>query len=592
MATKKRALFIRVLLQARPYWPLLSVIVLLNVLAVSLVLLKPLGLKILIDSGFNHAPLPGFVTQFFRGSTDFRTVVLLSVALVMGIALLENCYKLVIWLLNTVAGEKLVLRFRSSLFDHVQRLSLAHHDNMGTADALYRIQYDAANIKTLLIVNIMPLITSSVTLLAMLAVMFSINATFSLMLLGVIPPLVLLIRKSATKWKRQWNAVKTSESSAMSVMNEVLGAIRIIKSFGRESIEAERFTDRANEVVDGQMRVARASAWFYFVVGMLFAIVTALFMYVGAYDIHNNRMTLGELTIILAYVAQIYGPIDVITRNISDIQSSLTSIKRAYTLFDEPQEFNAAMQHIPCPAIGGRFSLKDVSFAYDPAKTVLSGINLELQPGDRLGIIGSTGSGKSSLLSLLLRFHSPSSGTIELDGTDIGTIKLSDYRNQFAIVLQEPLLLSTTIAQNIAYGRPEASREEIIKAAKNANAHEFIMNLPAGYDTQVGERGAKLSGGERQRISIARAFIKNAPILLLDEPTSSLDMHTEQLVIEAIERLVEGRNTFLVTHRLDTLRLCNIILHLEKGKIVDIVRDPDPSYLEGKKTLYTQQLQL
>lgn len=592
MPTAKRSLFIHVLKQSRPYWSLLALIVLLNMLAVPLVLLKPLALKILIDSGFNHLPLPDFIAGFFPdGSLSFSTVVLLAVSLVLGVALLENCYTVAIWLLNTYTGEKLVLRFRSRLFGHVQRLSLKHHDNMGTSDALYRIQYDAAGIKTLLINNISPLITSSVTLVAMLAVMFSINATFSLMLLGVIPPLALLIRKSSAKLKRQWKAVKKSESMAMSVINEVLGAIRVVKSFGKEDAEAERFTSRASETVDGQMQVARAGAFFYFVVGMLFATVTALFMYVGAYEIHSGRMTLGELTMILAYVAQIYGPIEKITRNINDIQSSLTSIERAYSLLDEPEEFNSNVRGVACPAVKGRFSLHDVSFAYDPAKPVLSGLNLELQPGDRLGIIGSTGSGKSSLLSLLSRFHDPSSGSIRLDGTDIRHLELADYRRQFAIVLQDPLLLSTSIAQNIAYGKPEATRKEVIVAAKNANAHEFIMSLPAGYDTQVGERGAKLSGGERQRIAIARAFIKNAPILLLDEPTSSLDMRTEQVVMEAIARLVEGRNTFLVTHRLDTLHLCNIVLHLEKGEIVEIVRHPDSAYMERKKSLYAQQLQ-
>jgi ATP-binding cassette subfamily B protein len=593
MTTAKRSLFISVLSQSRPYWPHLCLIVLLNVVAVPLVLLKPVALKILIDSGFNHMPLPNFIAQFLAGgsASDFGTIVIIAVSLVLGVALLENCYTVAIWLLNTFTGEKLVLRFRSKLFDHVQRLSLLHHDNMGTSDALYRIQYDAAGIKTLLINNISPLITSSVTLMAMLAVMFSINATFSLMLLGVIPLLALLIRKSSARLKQQWKAVKNSESVAMAVVNEVLGAIRVVKSFGKEESEAERFTHRATETVDGQMQVARAGAFFYFIVGMLFATVTALFMYVGAYEIHNGHMTLGDLTMILAYVAQIYGPIEKITRNINDIQSSLTSIERAYSLLDEPAEFTAAKQGAPCPPVRGRFSLQDVSFAYDPAKPVLSGIQLELQPGDRLGIIGSTGSGKSTLLTLLSRFHDPSSGIIKLDGADIRMLSLADYRRQFAIVLQDPLLLSTTIAQNIAYGRPQASRKEIIEAARNANAHDFIMNLPGGYETQVGERGGKLSGGERQRISIARAFIRNAPILLLDEPTSSLDMHTEHLVMDAIARLVEGRNTFLVTHRLDTLQLCNVVLHLEKGEIVEIIRNPDPAYLNKKKTLYERQLQ-
>jgi ATP-binding cassette, subfamily B, bacterial len=362
------------------------------------------------------------------------------------------------------------------------------------------------------------------------------------------------------------------------VINEVLGSIRVVKSFGQEDNERDRFSGQANKAVKGQLQVAKTGAVFYFFVGMIFAVATALFIFIGSGYVKSGEMTLGELTLVIAYLAQIYGPIEKITKNVNDIQSSVTSLDRVFALLDIQKEVKEEEHPHHITQLTGSFQFRNVSFCYDQNKPILDDISFELKPGDRVGIVGSTGAGKSTLASLLTRFYDPSTGSITVDGRDIRNYKLTEYRKLFGIVLQEPVLFSTTIAENIAYGRPNASMNEIIQAAKNANAHEFIIRCTEGYNTRIGERGMQLSGGERQRLSLARAFIKDAPVLILDEPTSSVDVYTEAQIMQAMERLMKGRNTFLITHRLDTLQLCNVILHLEHGKIVKIIRDPGASY--------------
>jgi ATP-binding cassette subfamily B protein len=263
----------------------------------------------------------------------------------------------------------------------------------------------------------------------------------------------------------------------------------------------------------------------------------------------------------------------------------------SFPVLDEEKEVKENPNAVHLPAVKGSFQFDHVSFSYQKDRPTLKNISFEIRPGDRVGIMGSTGAGKSTLISLLNRFYDPTDGVIKIDGVDIKNYKLTDYRRQFSIVLQEPVLFSTTIAENIRYGRPEANEKQLIQAAKAAHAHDFIIKSKDGYETMVGERGMQLSGGERQRISLARAFIKNAPVLILDEPTSSLDIKTEALIMDAMERLMEGKTTFMITHRLDTLSTCNVILHLEHGEIVEVVRDHDVNYFANKKIAYLSQVQ-
>ena len=335
----------------------------------------------------------------------------------------------------------------------------------------------------------------------------------------------------------------------------------------------------------GQVDLARVAATYSFLVSMVLAVGTAGFIYLGAMFVYTGKMTLGELTLVIAYLAQVFGPLQSIIKNLNDIQSSVASIDRVFAVLDEDKEVKEDPHAMHLARVKGGFIFKDVHFSYDNSHSILRDISFEIKPGDRVGIMGSTGAGKSTLINLLNRFYDPSSGVIKIDGNDIKTYKLADYRNQFSMVLQEPVLFSTTIRENISYGKQQTSQHEIIEAAKAANAHEFIIKMKEGYESMVGERGMQLSGGERQRIAIARAFIKDAPVLILDEPTSSLDIRTEALVMDAMERLMAGRTTFMITHRLDTLNSCNVILHLENGSLVDVVRDHDKNFLTDKKNI-------
>lgn len=565
----------KILVHARPYWLQIGVLFGLTLMATPISLLKPLAMKIVIDSAFGNQPLPSFLTVFVPNSfsNGFHPVVIVAVLLVLVVAIIENINGYVLWLLSTYTGEKLVLNFRVLLFNHIQRLSIAYHDKKGASDSLYRIQWDTMCIRALLLSQLSPLASSVLTLVSMIVVMFLINWSFAVIALCIIPPLYILTTFRSKRLRKDWYKVKDAESSVMSVIHEVLGSLRVVKAFGQEDKENERFVTHSNKALEGQMGMARLGATFQWMVSMIFASGTALFIYFGATYVQSGEMTLGELTLVMAYLAQVITPLQNISKNIAELQSSFASVDRVFAVLDEEHEVSDLKDARSLLHIAGNFEFKNVSFFYNPDRPILKNVSFKVLPGDRVGIMGSTGAGKSTLVSLINRFYDPTEGQICIEGEDIKTFRLKDYRSQFSIVLQDPVLFSFSIAENIKYGKPGATDNEVIDAAKAANAHDFIIKCKDGYNTLVGERGMQLSGGERQRISIARAFIKNAPVLILDEPTSSLDINTEAQIMDAMERLMTGRTTFMITHRLDTLRSCNMVLHLEGGHLKEVVRD-------------------
>ena len=582
----------RTFIECRGYWPHITGLFILKLLATPLALMGPFAMKILIDSGFGTVALPAFVTIFFPHNFkfDFSSIVIISASLLILVALIDNIVAVVAWIFETYTGEKIVLNFRTTVFNHIQRLSLAYHDTKGISDSIYRMQWDTMGVRTFLLDNISPLLQSIITLISMITVMFLIKWQLAAIALCVIPPLFILTRLSAKKMNQNWTKVKEDESLAMSVVHEVLSSLRVVKAFGQENNENDRFVKQSDKAVKGQIKVAWTGASFNFLVSMLFATGSALFIFFGARYVKSGQMTLGDLTLVISYLAMVYGPLQSISKNVNNLQSSITSLNRVYTLLDQEREVKETVHSVHLARAAGAFEFQNVSFFYNKDKPVLQDISFEIKAGDRVGIMGFTGAGKSTLISLLMRFYDTSAGMIAIDGNDIKNYKLADYREQFSLVLQEPVLFSTTIRENISYGKPGATEQEIIDAARDANAHDFIMKCINGYDTEVGERGMQLSGGERQRISIARAFIKNAPVLILDEPTSSVDIKTEAQIMEAMERLMAGRTTFMITHRLDTLNSCNIILHLEHGKLVDIVRDHDLNYIAQKKASFLNRI--
>ncbi|HXV62286.1 MAG TPA: ABC transporter ATP-binding protein [Vicinamibacteria bacterium] len=561
--------------EARPYWPHIVAIFLLSLLATPLALLTPVPIQIAVDSAIGSEPLPAWLEgvlplDLSRSPTG---VLWLATGLLIGIALLNQLQAMAASVLSTYTAQKLVLRIRAKLFRHLQRLSLSYHDSRGTSDSAYRVQHDAIAVQSLLIDNFIPSVTACCTLVAMLYVTYRLDAQLASVALAVSPPILFLVRSYRPRMRREARQVKRFESASFSVVQEALGALRIVKAFGQEDREQKRFLDCSNESLRAQIRLALAEGSLGLLLGLAMALGSAAVLYIGVRNVRAGTLTLGELLLIMTYLAQLYSPLKTLGRKAASLQRHLASTERMFSVFDETPDIIERAASRPIARAKGAVTLRGVTFAYDPGHPVLSDVSIEIPAGTRVGVAGETGAGKTTLMGLLIRFHDPTAGQILLDGVDLRDYKVADLRAQFAIVLQESVLFSTSIAENIAYARPDASEESIVSAAKDANAHDFIVRLPDGYETQVGERGLRLSGGERQRIALARAFLVNAPILIMDEPTSAVDVKTEAGIMEAMERLMRGRTCFLTTHRLTTLASCDLLLVLDGGRLVDVRSD-------------------
>ena len=561
----------RLLHHVWPYWPYILGIFLLDLVATPLALLGPVPLKIAVDTVVGSQPLPSLLRAVLPDPATHSKLLLLSVAvgLLVCVVFLTHLQALGSYVLRTHTGEWLTLHFRTLLFRHVQRLAFAFHDARGTADTIYRIQYDAPSIQWLTIHGAIPLLSSVITLLSMIYVTACLDWQLALVAMSVIPFLMAIPKIYDCRMRGQYTSVKELESSSLGIVHEVLTALRVVKAFGREDHEQERFVAQSTAGMGARIRLAFAESAFGLLSNVITAIGTALVLYIGVRSVLESRLTLGELLMVITYLTQLYGPLNAIGDKIISLQSYRASIKRAFDLLDEVPDVAERPHARPLKRATGAIEFRGVGFAYDNQHLVLDGVSFTMGAGTRLGIAGRTGAGKSTLMSLLMRFYDPSQGQILLDGVDLRDYKLAELRNQFAIVMQEPVLFSTSLAENIAYGRPGSSFQDIVTAAKVANAHDFIVTLPNGYDTLVGERGMRLSGGERQRIALARAFLKDAPILILDEPTSAIDVATETLIMEAMQRVMAGRTALMIAHRLSTLDVCDARIVIEHGHLVE-----------------------
>jgi ATP-binding cassette, subfamily B, bacterial len=584
-------LYRRLFCEIRPYFFHLTGILLVTLLSTPLALLTPLPLKIAIDSVIGSHPVPTFVQTILpnalAGSPDGILIFIITFTII--IAVLSGLQRLASSWLSTYTGEKLTLAFRTRLFRHVQRLSVSYHDSKGTADSTYRIQYCAPGIQWLAIDGVIPSIATGLTVFGMIYIIVVLDWQLAVVAIAISPILYMGARTFNPRLRNQWGQIWQLESSAFSVVQEALSSLRVVKAFGQEDREQERFVRHSSESFLARIRAAWSEGGFALLIGITTAAGTAGVLFLGVRHVQAGTLTLGDLLLVMSYLTQLFGPLASLSEMTANAQRSLASTERAFALLDEEPDVIERKNAVPLSRASGEITFRDVCFAYNGDNPVLSGISFEIKPGTRVGIMGMTGGGKSTLVSLLTRFHDPTHGQILLDGINLRDYKLADLRNQFGIVLQESILFSTSIGENIAYARPGASEHEIVEAAKAAHAHEFVTRLSDGYGTMVGERGMQLSGGQRQRIALARAFLKNAPILILDEPTSSIDIKTEKQIIEVMERLSMGRTVFIIAHRLSTLKHCDLVLGIEKGEIISIRSDvskaiEDPSVLAAGQT--------
>ena len=561
-------------------------ILILSLLAVPITLVTPLPIKILVDNVLGSQSLPTYLAFInpLQSAVSKSYIIGLAISILVGVAILTYLQNLVsVWYSNKI-GNRMTLGVRTLLFRQMQRLSVSYHDKMGAADSAYRTLNDAPMLRSFGIDGMVPLATSILTLSAMILVTLFLDWELAVVALLVSPLLFLLTLIFRPRIRSGWRKYRASESAAMAVAQESLGASRLVKVYGQEDRKSEQLVSHYSDSLDAQLKVQVYGSFYSLLIGVLTAAGLAAVLYIGIGHVLAGTLSLGSLLVVNFYVTQLYGPLRGVGQSILDVQQSLTGIERYHEILDEKPDVPESPDAIPLARAKGRIAFRDVTFQYVKEHPVLHNISFEIQPGDRLGIIGPTGSGKTTISTLILRLFDPTTGSITLDDVDLRGYKLANLRNQFAVVHQETVLFSTTVTENIRFANPNASMDQVIAAAKAASAHDFIIGLPEGYETLVGERGMKLSGGERQRISLARAFLKDPAILILDEPTSSLDLQTESEVLDTVKKLAKGRTTLMIAHRASTLRDCNIILTIVEGRVSQITMDTE-SALAGMTAL-------
>jgi ATP-binding cassette subfamily B protein/subfamily B ATP-binding cassette protein MsbA len=559
----------KILRYLRPYWRLASVAVGLMFLTAGVGLLGPWPLKVLIDHALGNVPAPPWLAGAL-GPLARDRVVLLILAVSAGLALtvVENGLNVLSNYVTTRLDQRMVLDFRSDLFAHAQRLSLTFHDQRRTGDFMARINFAAGSVGSIT-VTMPPLAQSLITLVGMFWIAYNMDPTLALLSLTVVPFIYYSVGFYTRYIERRVRAVQMMEGESLSIVHEAMSMLRVIVAFGRESHEQQRFRAHGETAVDARVKLTVQQTLFSLVVNTITAVGSALVLGYGAYQVLRGRLTVGQLLIVMSYIGSVYRPLETISGTVGSLQEQLIGLKLACELQEAEPEINDAPDAITVDRARGHVTFDRVCFTYQGRVDTLTDVTFDAPAGRVVAIVGPTGAGKSTLVSLIPRLFDPQRGRVLLDGTDVRRITLRSLRQQMSIVLQEPLLFSATISDNIRYGRLDASVEEIEEAARAANAHDFVMGFPDKYETRLGERGAQLSGGERQRLAVARAFLKDAPILILDEPTSSIDSKTELVILDALERLMVGRTTFIVAHRLSTIRNADQILVLDHGRLVE-----------------------
>lgn len=553
-----------------PHWAILS-LAFIAVIGESLTdLLEPWPLKIVFDYVFGSKRMPEWLAGVvgFLG-TDKFSILNFAVLAVLVIAVFGALSSYFEKYLTTSVGQWVMHDLRRVLYSHIQRLSLSFHDQKRTGDLISRVTSDIDAVQSLISTVLLGMLVNVLTLCGMIVVMFYLNWTFTLIALGVAPALFLVVYHFTHRIKKASRAVRRKEGEVVNVLQEVLSSIRVVKAFAREDFEQKRFERESLKSVEAALEARRYKAKLPPLVEIIVAAGTCVVLWYGARLVMTGGLTPGELLVFLLYLGKMYKPMRELSKMTDTISKASVGWERIREVLENEQQIRDLPNAKRAPRFKGDIEFDHVEFSYDEAQPVLKDISLKIGAGQLAALVGPTGAGKTTIVSLLPRFYDLTAGRIRIDGADIRQFQSRSLRQQIGFVLQETLLFRTTVAQNIAYGKPEATREEVIQAARLANADEFIEKMPRGYDTMIGERGLTLSGGQRQRITIARAIIRDSPILVLDEPSAGLDAESEQLVFDALANLMEGRTSIVIAHRLATVRRADVIFVVDGGRVVE-----------------------
>jgi len=546
----------------------------LTLVSIGFDLLKPWPFKFIVDgvldSSAGTADTRVLLKDWFGATSPSLVVLWLCLAMVL-ISLLAGLVNLGSNYLFVQVGLQSLLKLRTDLYTALQNLPLKFHDSRRSADSSFRVAYDSQSIQTIYNKGFATVLSSVVMLVATFFVMVRMNWPLTLASLAILPPVVWAIRFYAVRVRNQSTDIHERESDLLTIAQEGLSQIRMVHAFGREAFEVDQFRHRASRSLEANMKLNMTSVASALVVGTLMAAGTALMYYIGSLQVMNPAaaFTLGDLLVFSSYLLMLYQPLEQLTYTAWALEGAAAGAQRCFEVLDRQDDVPDAPDAVDLKEVRGRIAFAGVGFGYTEERGVLQDINFTIEPGQTVAFVGGTGTGKSTLLSLVPRFYDPTGGTVSLDGRDLRSITKKSLRSHIGMVLQDTLLFSTTIRENIAYGKPGATNAEIEEAARKAQALDFIQRMPQGFDSPVGERGGHLSVGQRQRIGIARAFLKNAPILLLDEPTSALDPSTEHAIMGTILELMRGRTTLIITHRLTTIHGLGRIVVLQNGRVVE-----------------------
>lgn len=562
-------LYARLIALAGPSKRTLAVLAGLTIVAAVLAVAVPWPFQLLVDYVLDNKPAPPAVARILNGLGSKGVAVFVFAGAGLLLHLLSGVLDTVRTQIEVRAGQEAIYTLRERLFDHYQRLSLLEHQSRPLGDQLYRINHDTNCIDPLLVSGGLPLAGAVIKLVAMFGVLCWLDGWLALLTLAVVPPMVACVRYHMGRLEAESYSVCERESEVLSLAEQVLSALPIVKAFVREDDESRRYRSQGRVALEARLKLTARETYFGLTLGAVTAVGTATILALGSLRVLDGRLTVGELWVVLAYLGSLYDPLHMISHTMSMMQTAVIGARRVLEILGrEPEDAGREADH-QLPAVEGRIRFEGVGFRYRAGTQALADVSFEAPVGSVVAIVGPTGAGKTTMAGLLLRYFDPQEGRVLIDEHDLRGVSVASLRRQLSVVPQEARLFPISIAENIRYGRPEATDEDVRAAAAAAHADDFISALPDGYDTSVAEGGASLSGGERQRISLARAFLKDAPILILDEPTSALDAATEAMILDSLSRLMAGRTTIVIAHRLSTIRKAHQILFLHEGRLVE-----------------------